>query len=345
MKLVRIYPKTNFRTFLNSDTLWGNIVYAYKLLYGDTALTKLLNDYQDGKSPFKVSSVFPYEIVTNGNNPFIHYFPKPILSGESIQIETPEDMILLKEFKSIRYVEQSIFEKYLSGEINDKILFERFKEFRNEEEKDENKRSTVIIEKNKLRYLKNLLPNYNLHNSIDRMSGTTLQAEGRGQLYWEDEYSFYKSDFGLFFFVEVDNQNEFEASLRLLSHIGIGGNRSIGKGCFEFQIEEFSINEPNNFNGHVLLSLYHPTSKELELLSSEKINYYYDIVTRIGFVAKDFNLEPQGKNPVHCFTEGSTFITNQNLAGSLVPTAKTKNQKNVLSNYLFFGVKANLRLQ
>jgi hypothetical protein len=70
---------------------------------------------------------------------------------------------------------------------------------------------------------------------------------------------------------------------------------------------------------------------------------FYDLSTRIGATSRDFNISYQEKNPVNCFTEGSTFFVNHSLVGRLVPTAKINEQNNIYSNYLFFGVKGNLR--
>ncbi len=349
MKIVRMSPKTNFHTYLHSDTLWGNLVYAYKLLYGEKALENLLENYLKGDLPFVVSSVFPYEIIKNGLEQIVYYFPKPLLGGESIKAESPEDMTIMKEFKSIKFVEQRIFEEYLNGNVDDKKLFERFRIYRDAEEKlkkaesqEDIKKYKNLIDDNKFRYINNIKPNYNLHNSIDRMRGSTLEAEGRGQLYWEDEFTFGK-EMGLFFLAEVSDLNVFESLLRLLSHIGIGGNRSIGKGSFDFQIDDFSFSTSSDKNGYISLSLYHPNKKELEILVSPNTNLFYDITTRIGFVGKDFNNVAQEKNPVNCFTEGSTFFVNEKLEGCLVSTAKIYEQKEVYSTYLFFGVKGNLR--
>jgi CRISPR-associated protein Csm4 len=349
MKIVKISPKTNFHTYLHSDTLWGNLVYAYKLLYNETALENLLKNYLEGNNPFVVSSVFPYEIIKNGSNQIIYYFPKPLLGGESIQAESPEDMTIMKEFKSIRFVEQRIFEEYLNGKVDDKKLFEKFRTYREAEEKlkkaksqEEIKIYEELIDKNKFRYISSIKPIYNLHNSIDRMRGSTLEADGRGQLYWEDEIAL-GDEMGLFFLVEVSELDVFKSLLRLLSHIGIGGNRSIGKGSFDFQIEDFSFSTSSDKNGYISLSLYHPSKEELEILSSVNTNLFYDISTRIGFVGKDFSNVAQEKNPVNCFTEGSTFFVKEKLEGCLVSTAKIYEQKEVYSSYLFFGVKGNLR--
>lgn len=349
MKIIRIKPKTNFHTYLHSDTLWGNLVYAYKLLYGEKALENLLENYLKGNIPFVVSSIFPYETLKNGSKQFIYYFPKPLMGGEPIRAESSEDMAIMKEFKSIRFVEQRIFEEFLNGILNDKLLFERFKIYHETEEKlkkaksqEDIKEYENLIDKNKFRYISSIKPIYNLHNSIDRMRGSTLEAEGRGQLYWEDEIAL-GDEMGLFFLAEVSELNVFESLLRLLSHIGIGGNRSIGKGSFDFQIDDFSFSKTSDKNGYISLSLYHPNKKELEILVSPNTNLFYDITTRIGFVGKDFNNVAQEKNPVNCFTEGSTFFVKEKLEGCLVSTAKIYEQKEVYSSYLFFGVKGNLR--
>jgi len=351
MKIVKIIPKTNFHTYLHSDTLWGNLVYAYKLLYGEEALINLLKSYLQGDFPFVVSSMFPYEIIKNASEQIIYYFPKPLLNAETIEVETPDDMVIMKEFKSIRFVEQRIFEEYLKGMLDDKLLFQRLKIYREAEEKinkstsleeDEIKKYENLIDQNKFRYISNFKPIYNLHNSIDRMTGSTLESDGKGQLYWEEEFAF-GDEMGLFFLAEVSKLEEFKAMMRLLSHIGIGGNRSIGKGSFDFEIDDFKLNIPSASNSFIALSLYHPTREELDMISNESTQKFYDINIRIGAVGKYLNTEFQEKNPVHCFTEGSTFFVQEKLKGCLVKTAQINEQMNVYSNYLFFAVKANLR--
>lgn len=343
MKIVRIYPKTNFRTFLRSDTLWGNIVYAYKMLYGENKLRELLVSYSNGSIPFIVSTTFPFEIIQNGSIEFVYYFPKPILSGKSINASNPEEMATLKKFKKIKYVEKKIFEDYINGLIDDTKLYQMFRDYSNEMEKDERNRDKDIVEKNKFKSLGGISIIHNLHNSIDRMSGSTLQAEGRGQLYWEGEFSF-GNQIGLFFLIDGDNIDLIEAPLRLLSHIGIGGNRTIGKGSFTFEIEDFVINLPTEYNAFITLSLFQPNNDELNALKDKNTKIFYEITTRIGKVAKDFNTEFQEKNPITCFVEGSTFLLNKKPKGNLVSTAKINEKYDIYSNYLFLGIQANVRL-
>ncbi len=359
MKVVRIYPKTNFHTFLNSDTLWGNLIYAYKMLYGFNETSNLIKDDNSSfpTSPLRVSSIFPYEIIKNENanssEEYIYYFPKPITGKNIREANDPEEMTYMKDFKKIRYVEQKTFEEYLNGEIDDNNLFERFLIWQKELQKKEAEQNKELIEKNSFKFKKLLEPTFNLHNSIDRMSGSTLQAAGRGQLYWEEEFASFGNQLvktkevknGIYFLIDDDNVSLVEAPLRLLSDIGIGGNKSIGKGSFEFEIDDFAFNQNGTYNSYISLSLYQPNKREIDLLKDKNVKLFYDITTRFGKVGRDFNLEFQDKNPVICFTEGSTFFTKEQLYGRLVATAKFNDEQDIYSSYLFFGVKANLRIQ
>lgn len=366
MKVVRIFPKTNFHTFLHSDTLWGNLVYAYRMLYGVKETSKLLEKYLNGEAPFILSSIFPFELKKNyQQSEIIYYLPKPITGVNLRDAQNPEEMAYMKEFKKVRYIDKEMFEKFLNGNYDDNLLFERFYKWRKAEDelkdleekniKDINKIKNLEndIKKNNFKFIKGLSATYNLHNSIDRMSGSTLQANSRGQLYWEEEFTSFGSFQinsedkvnGIYFLVDGLNITLIEAPLRLLSHIGIGGNKSIGKGSFEFEINDFSFSPITDFNSFVSLSLFHPNPEEIKKIKIDENYLFYDISTRIGRVGRDFNLEFNEKNPVICFTEGSSFFIKEQLRGQIVPTAKYDDQNKIYSNYLFFGVKANLRLQ
>jgi len=353
MKIVRIYPKTNFHTFLNSDTLWGNLVYAYRMLYGINKTSELLKKYSSTEIPFKVSSIFPFTFSNSEKEKITYYLPKPITGFNIRNAKDPEEMTFLKDFKKIRYIDKKLFEDYLNGEIDDNILLERFLSWQKEELKKESERNNALIEKNKFAYKKSLSPSFILHNSIDRMSGSTLQIDGKGQLYWEEEFNGFGNRLsskqnvaeGIYFLADGSDVSIIEGPIRLLSHIGIGGNKSIGKGSFDFVIEDFSFSVPANPNSFVSLSLFQPSQGEIDLFKNNSVNLFYDLTTRIGKIGKDFNLEFSEKNPIICFTEGSSFFVSQPLSGRLVPTAKFNDEQDIFSSYLFFGIKANLRLQ
>ncbi len=347
MKIAKIFPKTNFRELYSSDTLWGNIIFAFNMLYGENELKSLLQRFiQQNKKPFILSSLFPFEININGKDRTVYYFPRPMLPDLDITPQSPDEMVILKKFKKIKYIDKTTFELFINGTLTNADLFKRFKiwiesdnKLKKVKEQNEIKALEDTIKINKFNYLTGLEYNFNLHNSIDRMSTSTLYLEGKGQLYFESELSL-TENFGLFFLFE-ENENIIEPCLRLLSDIGIGGNRSIGKGAFKFTIENIEISQPENPNSIVLLSLFHPSNDELNLFN-EEFKCYYEITNRLGALGKYFDIQFQQKNPVTCFIEGSTFWTS-NFVGTILPTAVIKENEYIYSNYLFFGVKAKLR--
>ena len=73
--------------------------------------------------------------------------------------------------------------------------------------------------------------------------------------------------------------------MRFLSHYGIGGDRSIGKGRFKIsEISDFEIKTPADANARMSLSLYRPTEAELKqfLQGEQKKLMHYKLEDRLG---------------------------------------------------------------
>ena len=52
-----IEPLTSFRTPLQSDTIWGHLMWALRYLEGESALLAFLGRYREGDPPMLVSAV------------------------------------------------------------------------------------------------------------------------------------------------------------------------------------------------------------------------------------------------------------------------------------------------
>ena len=153
------------------------------------------------------------------------------------------------------------------------------------------------------------------HNSIDRLTGSTLDAPQGGKLYHVEEYFLKRNgnaqEVGLCFLMRTQAESTFdslEAALRLMSHLGMGGNRSIGSGRFEVEFEDFSLQEPTQPNAMTNLSLYHPTQSELQAYqncTNERL-LLYKIEERQGY-AGFLNTPNQPKIARRFFREGSVF--------------------------------------
>ncbi len=286
---------SGLKSDMPSDTLWGNLCWAIKFLYGDDELKNFLSTYQTYSPALIISSSFPFYKKEDN---IIRFFPRPILPIKPFEIiqkenenkllcEKVADIIERKKKKDIQFLEESFFLKIINGEATyDNI-------------------ETVKHPK--------VISNSITRNTIDRIRGGTLKLNDTGQLFTEDEYFIhFETDegdsiqTGLFFLVKDNTEGKLEAALRLLSHIGIGGNRSIGKGVFDFSIEDYEITEPANANAMTNLSLYYPIENELEQFQKNDYLFNYHLEQRRGYFGVNINGQYQ-KNSITYFKEGSVF--------------------------------------
>ncbi|GIV43256.1 MAG: hypothetical protein KatS3mg035_0379 [Bacteroidia bacterium] len=273
----------------------GQFMLALLYLYGEKHLSDFLESYQTATPELIVSSTFPYYKQTDTHL----FFPMPLLLSANFENISPSEshsgtyqkiqaMIRRKEYKKIQFLDFGSFQKIISGENPESFL-----------------------EKVSLMQFPQLVPFSITRNTINRFSGGTLEVNKEGQLFTEDYYILQYSsedvqEKGLFFLCHDHTEGKLEACLRLLSHWGIGGNRSIGKGNFHFKIEDFHIQEPQNPNALMNLSLYHPTDEEISYYKQNSQTFVYQLLTRRGFFGELINKKFQ-KKPLFYFKEGSVF--------------------------------------
>jgi len=291
MKIVYLYPKSTFRTEFHSDTLWGILCWAIRMVYGNDELERILNSYIEKKPEFIISSTFPF---VKKNDEKFHYLPKPITKeiyedqSQLSRKERIQNALKRKKLKKVQLLELNDYTTFIKDPSKSKEIIEKIAE-----------------EKNLFSLQSESIP----HNTINRLTGGTLKLENKsGQLFYVDEY--YLNTFdenvkaGLFFLVK-GNTDKLEGALRFLNHIGYGGDRNTGKGHFIYELDDFSISEPNDFNAYTNLSLYYPTKEELEEFKNSNL-FSYQLVERQGFVG--FNTYKETYKPVTLmFAEGSVF--------------------------------------
>jgi len=303
MKIVYLEPQSSFRNNLRSDTLWGLICWGIKTVFSEQKLEEFIDKHKE--KPVKISSVFPYKREGNedkSDGQKKRFFPRPILqplnlnhffesNGIDKKSERAQYIADLKKFKKIKYVEESIFEKFLKGELNEtdfflnKELWDTKEEFYKEEDV--------------------------LHNSIDRLTNTTPQPkEGnkRASLYSTTEL-FIKNG-GLFFLLDgYPEQIELvEAALRFFSHVGFGGDSSTGKGYFKISLEDINFTESENADAFITLSLFLPSDDEVAEFKKRKSNMWYELEARKGKFGGHFvKINKFWKESVLMFKESSVF--------------------------------------
>lgn len=248
---------------VRSDTLWGAIVQKWILLYNDDPEGLCLD------TPFVVSSCFP---LING----IPFYPLPFgaldhLISKAGQAEQPE--ISVKELKKIRFAAEPLFWKIIRGETLEFEALLQNTVFPLEEKRQDTMRKSKpvydIMQRPRLR--------------TDQLSGGGMEG---AFFYCSDQY--FNQNNGLFFlatFRHNKTKKRFDAALRLLGDTGLGADRSIGRGLFSFETKECGVPDNLSSNRYLLLSLYHPTRKEVMQGVLEGPDTAYSLIRRSGHAA------------------------------------------------------------
>jgi CRISPR-associated protein Csm4 len=318
MKAVYLKPLSTFHTILRSDTLWGLIMVALKNINGDKYFTDLLDSFINGNPPFNISSAMIF--TKNGNNKKTLYFPKPLLPSEAIEISGAQEMRIYKKYKKIKWLCKEDFEKFINQELDDKGYFQKF---RDSERPDDFFADDIKI-------------NTILHNTIDRMSNSTLEKAGEGQLYYKNDL--FISEGGLYFLVD-GNADIIEPALRFLRHFGYGGDNSTGKGFFDFELDDFRLRTPSNPDVCINLSLFVPKNEDLEFFMKNKNGFWYDLEYRAGKIGTHFsNSKEFKKNILVMMKEGSVFPYSQNISSGCLINTQIINDLKIYS----FGYSVNI---
>lgn len=310
--IIYIEPRSSFRPIL-SDTLYGAIVSTFQTLSQD--FDKLLFSLKE-KPNFLISSAFPF--VKNGSE-IVHFFPRPIVkTSEGLNT----DIYARKELRKVKYVHESVFNKWIQGEINEEYLENHIAGYQR---------------KDGLLYPKNIKLDFNIQ-SLDTARNSLNRLTYFSDFFFTSGY-YYKNS-GLYFMIRFLDK-DFEAlykdlligSFKFLSDRGFGGDVSVGKGHFEIlAIEDQEIiKEPADGNRFISLSKYLPTLEERKLFQ-EKKNLYYDFYTKRGRDSSG-----RIRKRVRLFLEGSTFpLLGKDVYGEAIPVDKEA---------IEFGYSFNVRMR
>ena len=291
-KIVYLKPRSGFKTLLASDTLFNMLCWGVHLMEGQAALEMLLAQFKEGQPPFRISSAFPYQTVQGERVP---YFPMPMRFLDS------------SDNKGSNFYERRIYQRFLKTSKEQRLLPKAVFEVQINGKGDTHQKGESYAKAPKVQ------TEAITHNSIDRLTGSTLDSPQGGKLYHVEE-NFLQGDaeeIGLYFLMcsaDASILNRLEAVLRLMAHLGMGGNRSIGSGRFEVDIQDFQLQEPDQANAITNLSLYHPTTQELaayENCNNERL-LLYKIEERQGY-AGFLTADNQAKKAYRFFKEASVF--------------------------------------
>ena len=308
----------------HSNSLFSTIINNFIKLYGT-------DEFENNRKYFneiKISSLFPaiYQFENKNSEKRnikneILFLPKPMLKlnfKEHVQKEIEDKPKEIKKVKFISLDALSIHNN--NNEKLDKIIIGKEYLITEKEKKDFGYINTKNIS------LFNELIEQKI--SIDRIKGTTLESDGKGQLYItkyivplgkKDKENNIENKVGFYFLIDLNNMsNDFKkkikASIKLIKDEGIGGKRSTGAGIFsEIIVDKFDnkLNE-NNTNAFVSLSITIPKNED-ELNSFES----YQLIKVGGYIYSSTKIEyiKKLKKIIYVLSEGS--ICNTKINGTL----------------------------
>lgn len=352
MKLYRILLKQKgiIEKILSSETIFGAICWGIHNLYNDKInLQDVLNDFNNWDKKFIPTSTFPLLKVNNGP---LYFYPKPIFPDPKIEelekvtkaeeykskiIEEANEKKLeikdktqyakrivvseYKRFKEIEYLSETLFTSLVKGEkmIN---LFCQYLKKERRIIKDNILLTTQEFAKIGMEDL--MKSRVSVRNKIDRLSFSTVPG---GELYYEEEIYLNREIFHLYFLLLTEDINFFAPVFRWLSDTGIGGNRTLGRGHYDIEIEG-EVSLPSTTDGNIFISLskYLPANKEIDW-QSEK-NYYELLPYQPRFDTMFFKGGEFIKDRITYLKEGSILQSKEKREyyGTLHPSAKFRDQ-------------------
>ncbi len=280
--IIYIEPKSSFQ-FLSSDTLYGAICSAICTLYKD--FDQILEQLKTSP-PFLISSAFPFV----GEKNVDHFFPKPIEMLRKLDNVKNEEW--MKKIKKAKYIHESIFNKWINGEINEGDIIENDNVYKIEAGLIYPGKSELKFKIKSIDIPKNSLNRLSLLSDIFYSSGNSFENAG---LFFIIRFT--KKEY------EKNYSDIIQSAMKFLSDRGFGGDISSGKGHFEIKCIDDSeiILPPEKGERFISLSCYHPTSDEIKAYM-EKENLWYDILIR-----RSRGADGRTRKQVRYFSEGSTF--------------------------------------
>lgn len=228
----------------------------------------------DGDIGCTISSLFPFFYnPTNKKETF--FFPKPYTKRIS------STYVLQKKIKRIAWIDTYYFQKWINGEP----------EIREDDIHNEFLTKDSCLD-----------GHFIISQETSRVSVSRTGLEDANPFVME-RISFTKGS-GLFF-LAIGNTDKLEQGLDLLQYEGIGTDRNVGNGLFEYSKATIGLNVPTSSYALSLSSFIPENREQLASLISDK-NSSYNLSRRGGWITT-FPYIGLRKNYIYSFNPGSIF--------------------------------------
>ena len=260
-----------------SDSLYAALISCLAKLGADVPV--------NGDLGCTISSLFPFYQKEKESNAVL-FFPKPLKQTLPTSDKAVEER---KKVKKVAWLDAQAFSKILNG----KQLFD-----------------DATID--------NIQGEYLTDKEIDKdficsqvSARVTVSRDGQkdAKPFYMDRIMF-KGYSGLYF-IAIGDVSLLEKALNLLQHEGIGTDRNVGNGYFEYENPSIEIDVPDDAEFAMSLSSFVPESKEQlqQMIASDEVAY--DFQRRGGWITTPPH-NTLRKNVIYAFTAASVFKLHSN---------------------------------
>lgn len=256
---------------------------------------------------FSISSCFPYAHDE-------YFLPRPQMRKKII-FDGIENDLMAKQAKKINYLSTHIFEDFLNTGLNDFIINE--KQLTADLSFICEKPTTAIKETNgigrKTSFFKTEVQ--------QRVAVPSPGSDDDSMPFYIDRI-YFEEDCGFYFLANFSNNNLREQvliAMKLLGDQGIGTDRSVGNGLFDFDMkkdcESFSFSLKGNSELQIPLGSFLPTREELDAIDLSISAW--SLLKRGGYMggSDDDSLRHLRRKSIYMFGEGSVFSSGIALKG------------------------------
>jgi CRISPR-associated protein Csm4 len=237
----------------------------------------------DGDLGFTISNLFPYYQREAASCP-VYFLPMPLHIWQA----RLKDVSVAKKVKKVKWVDAALFANILSGHFDMNISLPFVQEaYLTQTELPEDANGSKEFVKSEV---------------SQRVTLESRTGDKDARPYFVDKVLF-RHHAGLYFMAE-GNTERLDRVLRLLSLEGLGTDRNVGFGFFDYQKDRISIELPQQADHQIALSLLIPESEEQlkALLDSEQVAYDF---TRVGGWITTSPYTTLRKNAIYGFLPGS----------------------------------------
>lgn len=249
----------------------------------------------DGDLGCAISSLFPFYQSSPNEEP-VYFFPKPMIN----QVLYLKNVGNAKRAKKVNWIDLDYFNRVL----NNYRLFSEDADIQN-------------VKNSEFLTSRRIADEFVQSKVSQRVTISRTGDEDAHPFYMDRVYF---KDYSGLFFISYGDESLLERGLKILQFEGIGTDRNVGNGFFEYEKSTINISDSNGGDMAISLSVFIPENEMQlnSLLDSEHVSY--DFIRRGGWITT----EPYNslrKNSIYAFVPGSIFSMKQSsvsICGSIV---------------------------